>query len=88
MSKESENLIECEGKVIALLPNATFRVELDNGRLLIAHTSGRMRKSRVRVLVGDKVTLQVSKYDLTKGRVVRRHKTLPPQPPSDSTSSQ
>ncbi len=71
----SEDLIEKDGQVIALLPNATFRVQLDNGSLLIAHTSGRMRKARVRVLVGDRVTVQLSRHDTKKGRVIKRHKT-------------
>jgi translation initiation factor IF-1 len=69
-----EELIEFGGVVLELLPNAHFRVKLDNGHLVIAHTSGRMRKNRIRILVGDKVTIEMTPYDLTKGRVIHRHK--------------
>lgn len=70
-----EELIEFEGTVLELLPNAMFRVELENGHVILAHTSGRMRKNRIRVLVGDKVTVEMTPYDLTKGRVIHRHKS-------------
>lgn len=69
-----EDLIEFEGEVLELLPNATFRVKLENGHELIAHTSGRMRKNRIRVLAGDKVTVEMTPYDLSKGRIIFRHK--------------
>lgn len=69
-----EDLIEFEGEVLELLPNATFRVKLENGHEIIAHTSGRMRKNRIRVLAGDKVTVEMTPYDLTKGRIIFRHK--------------
>jgi translation initiation factor IF-1 len=69
-----EELLEFNGVVRELLPNATFRVELENGHIILAHTSGRMRKNRIRVLVGDKVTVEMTPYDLTKGRVVFRQK--------------
>ncbi len=69
-----EELIEFDGTVLELLPNAMFRVELENGHVILAHTSGRMRKNRIRVLVGDKVTVEMTPYDLTKGRVTHRHK--------------
>jgi translation initiation factor IF-1 len=72
MSKE--DLIEFNGTIIELLPNATFRVELENGHMVLAHTSGRMRKNRIRVLAGDKVTVEMTPYDLTKGRITFRHK--------------
>lgn len=72
MSKE--DLIEFAGTIVELLPNATFRVELDNGHIVLAHTSGRMRKNRIRVLAGDKVTVEMTPYDLTKGRITFRHK--------------
>jgi len=72
MSKE--DLIEFTGTIIELLPNATFRVELENGHTVLAHTSGRMRKNRIRVLAGDKVTVEMTPYDLTKGRITFRHK--------------
>ncbi len=69
-----EELIEFNGTVLELLPNATFRVKLENDHLIIAHTSGRMRKNRIRILVGDTVTVEMTPYDLTKGRVIHRHK--------------
>jgi translation initiation factor IF-1 len=69
-----EELIEFDGTVLELLPNAMFRVELENKHVILAHTSGRMRKNRIRVLVGDKVTVEMTPYDLTKGRVIHRHK--------------
>ncbi|MFY9590338.1 MULTISPECIES: translation initiation factor IF-1 [unclassified Rickettsia] len=71
MSKE--DLIQFAGVVLELLPNATFRVKLENDHLIIAHTSGRMRKNRIRILVGDKVTVEMTPYDLTKGRVIHRN---------------
>ena len=69
-----EELIEFEGKVTEVLPNAMFRVVLDNGHEIIAHTSGRMRKNRIRILLGDKVTVEMTPYDLSKGRIILRHK--------------
>ena len=69
-----EELLEFEGTVEELLPNATFRVKLENGHEVHAHTSGRMRKNRIRVLAGDKVTVEMTPYDLTKGRITFRHK--------------
>ncbi len=69
-----EELIEFHGKVLELLPNATFRVELQNGYQIIAYTAGKMRKNRIKVLTGDIVTVEVTPYDLTKGRVIKRHK--------------
>lgn len=69
-----EDLIEFAGEVIELLPNANFRVKLENGHEIIAHSSGRMRKNRIRVLVGDKVMVEMTPYDLTKGRITFRHK--------------
>ncbi|MCC8368705.1 translation initiation factor IF-1 [Rickettsia endosymbiont of Polydrusus tereticollis] len=71
MSKE--DLIQFAGVVLELLPNATFKVKLENDHLIIAHTSGRMRKNRIRILVGDKVTVEMTPYDLTKGRVIHRN---------------
>lgn len=71
MSKD--DLLQFAGVVLELLPNANFRVKLENGHMIIAHTSGRMRKNRIRILVGDKVTVEMTPYDLTKGRVVHRH---------------
>lgn len=72
MSKEE--LIEFEGVVTEVLPNTMFRVKLDNGHEVLAHTSGRMRKNRIRVLAGDKVTVEMTPYDLTKARIKFRHK--------------
>lgn len=72
MSKE--DLIEFNGTIMELLPNATFRVVLENGHTVLAHTSGRMRKNRIRVLAGDKVTVEMTPYDLSKGRITFRHK--------------
>lgn len=69
-----EELLEFEGVVNEVLPNAMFRVKLDNGHEILAHTSGRMRKHRIRILLGDKVTVEMTPYDLTKGRVILRHK--------------
>ncbi len=69
-----EELLEFEGVIKEILPNAMFRVELDNGHEIIAHTSGRMRKHRIRILLGDRVTVEMTPYDLSKGRVILRHK--------------
>lgn len=69
-----EELIEFQGQVLELLPNATFRVKLENGHMILALTSGRMRKNRIRILVGDQVTVEMTPYDLTKGRIIHRHK--------------
>ncbi len=63
-----------EGKVIEPLPNAMFRVELDNGHQILAHISGKMRMHYIRILPGDKVTVELSPYDLTRGRIVYRYK--------------
>lgn len=68
-----EELIQFTGVVLELLPNAMFRVKLDNDHMIIAHTSGKMRKNRIRILVGDKVSIEMTPYDLTKGRVIHRH---------------
>ncbi len=69
-----EELLEFPGTVTELLPNAMFRVKLENGHMLIAVTSGKMRKNRIRILVGDAVTVEMTPYDLTKGRIKFRHK--------------
>ncbi|MDG4553683.1 MAG: translation initiation factor IF-1 [Candidatus Competibacter sp.] len=70
MSKEDH--IEMEGTVIDTLPNTTFRVQLENGHVVTAHISGRMRKHYIRILTGDKVKVELTPYDLTKGRIVYR----------------
>ena len=66
--------IEFQGVVSELLPNAMFKVKLDNDHEVIAHTSGKMRKNRIRVLAGDRVTVEMTPYDLTKGRITFRSK--------------
>jgi len=70
-----EELIEMEGVVTQELPDTRFRVTLSNGASIIAHMSGKMRKHRIRILPGDKVTLELTPYDLTKGRINFRHAT-------------
>ncbi len=70
MAKEDH--IEMEGTVIETLPNTLFRVELENGHVIIAHISGKMRKHYIRILTGDKVTVQLTPYDLSKGRITFR----------------
>ncbi len=69
-----EEAIEVEGRVIEPLPNAMFRVELDNGHVVLAHISGKMRKFYIRILPGDRVTVELSPYDLTRGRITYREK--------------
>lgn len=67
-----QDVIEVEGTVVEPLPNAMFRVELDNGHKVLAHISGKMRMHYIRILPGDKVTVQLSPYDLTRGRITYR----------------
>jgi translation initiation factor IF-1 len=69
-----EGVIEVEGKVNELLPNAMFRVELENGHSVLAHISGKMRMHFIRILVGDRVKVELSPYDLTRGRITYRFK--------------
>ena len=69
-----EDLIEFSGTVAELLPNAMFRVKLDNDHEILAHTSGKMRKNFIRILPGDKVAVELSPYDLNRGRIVYRYK--------------
>ena len=69
-----EDLIQVEGKVLETLPNAMFRVELENGHKVLAHVSGKMRMHFIRILPGDSVTVELSPYDLTRGRIVFRAK--------------
>ena len=69
-----EGTIEMEGVVADVLPSAMFRVDLDNGYKLLATTAGKMRRFRIRILAGDRVTVEVSPYDLTRGRITFRHK--------------
>jgi translation initiation factor IF-1 len=83
-----EEMLEFEGVVVEVLPDARCRVQLDNGHEVIAYTAGRMKKNRIRILAGDKVTVEMTPYDLTKGRINFRHKDAraaaapPPGPPS------
>lgn len=72
MAKEDH--IEMQGTVIDILPNTMFRVELENGHIITAHISGRMRKNYIRILTGDKVKVELTPYDLTKGRIIFRDK--------------
>jgi len=69
-----EKAIEVEGRVTEALPNAVFRVELDNGHTVLAHTSGKMRMYFIRILPGDRVRLELSPYDLSRGRITFRYK--------------
>jgi len=69
-----EEAIEVEGEVVEPLPNAMFRVKLDNGHVVLAHISGKMRKYYIRILPGDRVTVELSPYDLTRGRITYREK--------------
>ena len=70
MSKD--DAIELEGTILETLPNTMFRVKLENGHVIIAHISGRMRKNYIRILTGDAVTVEMTPYDLTKGRIIYR----------------
>jgi translation initiation factor IF-1 len=69
-----EDIIEVQGSVLETLPNAMFRVKLDNGHVILAHISGKMRMHFIRILPGDKVTVEMSPYDLTRGRITYRFK--------------
>jgi translation initiation factor IF-1 len=83
-----EELIQFEGRVTEILPDARFRVQLDAGHEIIAYTAGRMKKNRIKTLAGDRVTIEMSPYDLEKGRLVFRHKderaSSAPRPPQRS----
>lgn len=72
MSKD--DVIELEGKVVEILPNAMFKVELPNGKVILAHISGKLRMNFIRILLGDRVTVEMSPYDLTRGRITWRSK--------------
>lgn len=84
MSKEE--LIEMRGKVEEVLPDSRFRVTLENGHSLVAYTGGKMRKHRIRILAGDNVSLELSPYDLTKGRITFRHLDTRSGPPTSRPS--
>ena len=81
-----EELLEFEGLVTEILPDARFRVQLDNGHQLVAYTAGRMKKNRIKTLAGDRVIVEMSPYDLDKGRIIFRHKderaASAPRPPA------
>jgi translation initiation factor IF-1 len=74
-----EELIEMQGAVTEILPDSRYRVKLDNGHELIAYTGGKMRKHKIRILAGDKITIEMSPYDMDKGRIIFRH--LEPRKP-------
>ena len=69
-----DDVIQMQGEILENLPNATFRVKLENGHVVLGHISGKMRKNFIRITTGDKVTLQMSPYDLTKARITYRHR--------------
>ena len=70
---EKQDLIEMEGVVVESLPNAMFRVQLDNGFKVLAHISGKIRRNSIKILLGDRVTVELTPYDLKKGRITYRH---------------
>lgn len=71
---DTKEVIELSGTVLETLPNAMFKVELENGHVILAHVSGKMRMYYIRILPGDRVTVQMTPYDLSKGRITYRHK--------------
>ena len=75
-----EDMIEMNGVVHEVLPDTRFRVELDNGHVIVAYMAGKMKKHRIRILAGDKVSLELTPYDLSKGRITFRHKDDKPAP--------
>src|ERR1700679_1348465 len=82
MSKE--DALQMEGEVTETLPNTTFRVKLKNGHIVTAHISGKMRKNYIRILTGDAVTVEMTPYDLTKGRIIYRGRSARPYPEASS----
>ncbi len=84
MSKD--DVIELEGKVIEVLPNAMFKVELPNGKVILAHISGKLRMNYIRILQGDTVTVEISPYDLTRGRITWRSKNTKDSDKASDTS--
>ena len=77
MAKEDDSAIEVTGTVIKVLPATMYKVQLDNGHEVLAHISGKMRKFFIKIAIGDKVTVEISPYDLGKGRITYRHKEAP-----------
>ena len=82
MTVPKEELLQFEGLVTELLPDGRYRVQLDNGHQLVVYTAGKMRKNRIKTLAGDRVTVELSPYDLEKGRLIFRHKDERAAPPS------
>lgn len=74
MAKKKDDVIEVQATVVETLPNAMFKVQLDNGVVILAHVSGKIRMNYIRILPGDKVTVEISPYDLTRGRITFRYK--------------
>lgn len=74
MAKKKDDVIEVQATVVETLPNAMFKVQLDNGVVILAHVSGKIRMNYIRILPRDKVTVEISPYDLTRGRITFRHK--------------
>ena len=74
MAKKKDDVIEVQATDVETLPNAMFKVQLDNGVVILAHVSGKIRMNYIRILPGDKVTVEISPYDLTRGRITFRHK--------------
>ena len=74
MAKKKDDVIEVQATVVETLPNAMFKVQLDSGVVILAHVSGKIRMNYIRILPGDKVTVEISPYDLTRGRITFRHK--------------
>lgn len=74
MAKKKDDVIKVQATVVETLPNAMFKVQLDNGVVILAHVSGKIRMNYIRILPGDKVTVEISPYDLTRGRITFRHK--------------
>ena len=87
MAKDDQ--IEMEGVIMESLPNAMFRVQLDNGHVIMGHISGKMRKNYIRILTGDRVTVELTPYDLSKGRITFRHKegSKSAKPAADETAA-
>jgi translation initiation factor IF-1 len=83
MAKTEEKIV-VEGTVVEAMPSTTFRVQLDNGHTVLAYLSGRLRKYYIRILLGDRVKVELSPYDLTRGRIVYRFNTQQQQPPPDA----
>jgi translation initiation factor IF-1 len=71
---KQDDVIQMQGEIVENLPNATFRVKLENGHVVLGHVSGRIRQNYIRILPGDKVTIDISPYDMSRGRITFRHK--------------